>query len=159
VASAEISQKLAKIRVDIKRQETAKAKIEAEYPKIFRSYRKTMKKWLRLQSKTNVYELGAELDQILTYYRASLAHLSAYFIRHFLGVQQITYSMLFHRINQLQAQVKVTLKERKVTLVDNEKDPEMMKMLRSAIAKISEMKIIGDQERIYKFEIYDKRSH
>ena len=141
----------AKIGTTIKRHEMAKRKIEREHVKALRAYRKTMKEWLRLQSKATVYELDVELDQILTYYRASLAHLCAYFIQHFLGGQPITLVMLFHRINQLQAQVEVTRHERKVTLHTNEKDPAMMDLLRGAIAKLNDFKIRGDHDRVYQF--------
>ena len=146
-----IKQQLAELGAEIKRREIAKAKIEKEHPKAFMAYRKTMKEWLRLQSKTMVYALDVELDQILTYYRACLVHLCAYFIRHFLGVQQITYAMLFHRINQLQAQVEINRHMRKVTLTANTKDPAMMTMLHDAVSKLNGLKIRGDHGRVYQF--------
>ncbi len=151
VVPENIKDQFVKLGVEIKRHENAKVKIEKAQPKAFKAYRNTMKEWLRLQSKTMVYELDIELDQILTYYRACLAHLCAYFIRHFLGVQQITYAMLFHRINQLQAQVEVTRHVRKVTIIANAKDPVMMTMLCNAITKLNRLEIRGDHGRVYKF--------
>ena len=150
-APSHIKEQLAELAATIKSHEAAKAKAEKEKPREFRAYRKTMQEWLRLQSKVTVYEMDVELDQILTYYRACLAHLCAYFIRHFLGVQKITYAMLFARINQLQAAVEVTPYARKVTLTGNEKDPAMMAMLRDAIAKLNDLKIRGDHDRVYQF--------
>ena len=50
----------------------------------FRLLRKHRREWLRLQGKETVYKMDVELDQILTFHRASLANLYAYFIKHFL---------------------------------------------------------------------------
>lgn len=156
IAPARIRDSFAEIGAQIKRHETAKTKIEKEHAKPFRSYRKTMKEWLRLQSKTTVYQLDVELDQILTYYRTCLVHLCAYFIRNFLGIEQITFAMLFHRINQLQAQVEITPQARKVTLETNEKDPAMMSKLHDALAKLNDLKIHGDHGRVYQFRMTEK---
>ena len=81
---AAIRTRFEEIGIKIKRYENAKKRIEKDHAKAFRAYRKTMREWFRLQHKTTVYQLDVELDQILTYYRASLAHLCAYFIEHFL---------------------------------------------------------------------------
>lgn len=151
IIPASIREKFEKIGGEIKRHESAKKKIEKEHAKEFRAYRKTKDEWLRLQSKTMVYELDVELDQIMTYFRASLAHLCAYFLKHFLGGQPITLALLFHRINQLQAHVEVTRHERKVTLTVNNQDPAMMTLIRGAIVKLNELKIRGDHGRMYRF--------
>lgn len=152
-APAKMQDAIEQFSAEIKRLELAKKRIVKGRPKEFKSYRKTTQEWLRLQSKTTVYQLDVELDQILTYFRVCLAHLSAYFIRHFLGVKAITFAMLFHRINQLQAHVEITRDRRKVTIAANAKDPEMMEMLRGAISKLNELKIRGDHGRVYHFEM------
>lgn len=151
IVPAKLANELAPIMAEIKRHEAAKKRIIKERPKEFKAYRKTTQEWLRLQSKTTVYQLDVELDQILTYFRVCLAHLSAYFLRYFLDVKAITFAMLFHRINQLQAHVEVTRDTRKVTLVANAKDPEMMELLRGAISKLNDLNIRGDHGRVYRF--------
>jgi hypothetical protein len=150
-APSSMKKELAELGTKINWREAAKKKVKKEKAKEFRAYHKTMQEWLRLQSKTTVYELDVELDQILTYYRACLAHLCAYFITHFLGAKKITYAMLFARINQLQAHVEITRHVRKVTLVNNEKDPAMMELLRSAISKLNDLKIREGHGRVYQF--------
>ena len=148
---ARIREQFAKIGATIMRHEKAKKAIEKEHVKSFRAYRKTMKEWLRLQHKTEVYQLDVELDQIMTYYRASLAHLCAYFIKHYLGGQPIALATLFHRMNQLPATVEVTRHERRVTLTANEQDEPMMKMLRKAVEQMNAQRIRGHGDRVYRF--------
>jgi len=58
--------------------------IEKAYEKEFKTLTQSQREWLRLQGKENEYAVDVELDQILTYFRASLAHLLAYFIRYYL---------------------------------------------------------------------------
>jgi uncharacterized Tic20 family protein len=60
--------------------------------------RKHQKEWLRLQGKERVYEIDVELDQIVTFYRVSLANLLAYFIHHFLGGVSTSLVMILHQI-------------------------------------------------------------
>ena len=62
----------------IHQHELAIKAIEATYSNDLRALRKTSKEWLRLQGKDTVFEADVELDQILTYYRASLVHICAY---------------------------------------------------------------------------------
>jgi hypothetical protein len=145
--------KIGETAKDIRKNEMAKKKVEASRWKEFKAYRRTAKQWLALQNKTTVYQLDVELDQIVTYFRASLAHLCAYFIHHFLNLDKITFVMLFHRINQLQAKVKLTKDRRHVTLTKNFKDPEMMILLARAIEKLNNLSIRGDRGRVYYFSL------
>jgi hypothetical protein len=124
-----VMKKFTEITAKIKSCEKSKGKIEKDYAKEFRSYRLTQKKWMNLQNKRDVYQLDVELDQIVTYYRISLAHLCAYFIQHFLGAQPISFVMLIHRIAHLQADIEVAEDERKVTLHKNKQDIGRVRLL------------------------------
>lgn len=150
---ARICREFAKLGLEIKRHEAAKKRIAKENPRAFKRYRKTMNEWSRLQHKTTVYQLDVELDQILTYFRASLAHMCAYFIKHFLGGQPIAFDMLFHRINRLQAKIEESRHGRNVTLSANKKDAPMMEMLRPAIEKLNALRIRGHGGRVYNFTL------
>jgi len=90
-------------RAKICQHELAIKAIEEANTKDLTAYRKTFKEWLRLQGKDTVFEADVELDQILTYYRASLVHICAYFIKHFLGNKPISLVMLLHRVVQLES--------------------------------------------------------
>ena len=80
--------------------------IEQTHQNHFRRLRKHRREWLRLQGKETVYKMDVELDQILTFHRVSLAHLYAYFIKHFLGGQPISLTDLLHRIIHVPATIK-----------------------------------------------------
>lgn len=130
-----------------------KKKIVKEHARAFRSYSKIQRKWLRLRSKTEVYQLDVELDQILTYYRTSLAHLCAYFIQHFLGGKSISLAMLIHRVGHLQAEIQESKDERKVMLRENKQDAVMMDQLRHAITKLNDLGIEDARGRAYTFSL------
>ena len=148
-----IQKQFAEISDKIRFRESDRRKVETNYKKQFKSYRKTQKEWLRLQSKKTVYQLDVELDQIMTYYRASLAHLCAYFIQHFLDGRPLSLIMLFQRVAHLQGTIQESKYERKVALVANKQDPEMMKLLGQAIVKINELKIKGHGGKVYHFSL------
>ncbi|MEK7699124.1 MAG: hypothetical protein AAB332_01850 [Planctomycetota bacterium] len=130
-----------------------KKRIVNEHSKAFRTHSKTQRKWLRLQSKKEVYQLDVELDQIVTYYRTSLSHLCAYFIQHFLGGEPISLLMFLHRVCHIQAEIKESKDERMVVLQENKKDPRMMMQLQQAIAKLNDLKIEDNRGKVYRFSI------
>lgn len=148
-----IRKEFANISTQIRMHEKAKKAIEKEHSKVLKPYRETMKEWMRLQRKVEVHLVDVELDQIMTYYRASLAHLCAFFIKHFLNGEPIALAMLFYRMGQLSANVEVTRHERKVTLSWNRKDKPLMRMLEFAIEKLNALQIRGHGNRLYRFAL------
>ena len=127
--------------------------IEKAHEKEFKSLTKSQRKWLRLQGKENDYAIDVELDQILTYFRASLAHLYAYFIRFFLDGESTSMVALLHRVIHLQATIEETKYVRKIVLKANQQDPTMMKNLRHAIEKVNALKIHGPRGRVMNFSL------
>lgn len=128
-------------------------RIEKQHAADFKSLRRHQKEWLRLQGKERVYEADVELDQIVTYFRITLANLYAYFLRHFLGESHISMLMLVHRIIQLPATIVESSNERRIKLWYNEQDEPMMRKLDRAIAKINALDIRGPRAKIMRFEL------
>lgn len=141
------------IGVKIQQHEAAKKRIQKDNRAAFKRYHKTRGEWSRLQHKMTVYRLDVELDQIMTYFRASLAHLCAYFLKTFLGGAPMELEMLFFRINRLQARVEESRNVRNVSLTANPKDSEMMGLLRPAIEKLNAAAIRGPRGRVYHFAL------
>ena len=150
---ARIREEFAEVTAKIRKHDKAKKALEKEHRKVLRPYRETMKEWLRLQHKTEVYQVDVELDQIMTYFRASLGHLCAFFIKHYLDGQPMAMAMLFYRMGQLSANVDVTRHERTVTLNRNRKDKPLMKLLEPAIEKLNAQRIRGHGGRVYRFTL------
>jgi hypothetical protein len=95
------------------------------------------KQWLGLQGKEVVYKVDVELDQIITYFRVSLANISAYFLREFLYMGQLSFKSLMQSVLLLDGEVEETSKYRKVVLKKNLKDTDMMKKLEAALVKLN----------------------
>ena len=92
-----------------------------------------------------------ELDQILTYFRASLVHLYAYFIRYFLDDEPMSLVSLIHRIMHLPATIEETSDLRIIVLQMNPKDLAMMKKLQRAMEKLNAQKIRGPRGKVMEF--------
>ena len=153
IMSSEIRGEFEKCNQKIRHHELAIKTLEKLHHKDLVAYRKTSKEWLRLQGKETVFEADVELDQILTYYRASLVHICAYFIKHFLGGESISLVMLFHRVVQLEARIEETSNDRYVTLQNNKQDPAMMANLANALPKLNNLAIRGNNNKIYRFQL------
>lgn len=115
--------------------------------------RKHQKEWLRLQGKERVYEIDVELDQIVTFYRVSLANLLAYFIHHFLDGVSTSMVMILHQIIHLQATIEENGEERKIKLRSNKKDPETMRKLSFALEKLNSLNIQGPRGKFMRFSL------
>ena len=148
-----LEKELDRYRKEIDSHKRAITKIEKGHGNKFKMLRKHQKEWLRLQGKEKVYEIDVELDQIVTFHRISLANLMAYFIKHFLDDASISLVMVLHRIIHLQATIEESAKERKIKLKKNEKDPDMMKKLSSAIEKLNRLHIQGPQGKYMVFSL------
>ena len=126
-------------------------KIEKGHLAHFRLLRKHRREWLRLQGKETVYKVDVELDQIVTFHRVSLAHLYAYFIKHFLGSDLISMTNLLHKVIHIPASIKETADTRKIILDYNKKDRSTMNKLASAIRKINALNVTGPQGKRMEF--------
>jgi hypothetical protein len=119
--------------------------IENAHQEEFKQLAASQREWLRLQGKETEYAVDVELDQILTYFRASLVHLYAYFIRYFLDGTPLSLVGLVDRVMHLPATIEETKHTRKIILHENAQDPVMMKCLQRAINKLNELEIRGPQ--------------
>ncbi len=136
-----------KIRVHQKAINT----VEKDNKDGFKQLAKSQREWLRLQGSETEYAVDVELDQILTYFRASLVHLYAYFIQHFLGGKPLSLVGLVNRVLHLPATIEETGNHRKVVLQANPQDPTMMKNLQHAIEKLNALNIQGPQGKVMRF--------
>ncbi len=153
VVPNEISDEFKRYEKKIRDHQKAIKAIEKEHKKEFKSLSKSQREWLRLQGKEIDYAIDVELDQILTYFRASLAHLYAYFIHFFLAEEPISMVSLLHRVIHLQATVEETKYVRNIVLQANEQDLTMMKHLSRVIEKVNAFKINGPRGRIMNFSL------
>ena len=153
ILSKKLQQELDKYRKKINYHSREIKKIEKEHGKKFWMLRKHQKEWLRLQGKERVYEIDVELDQIVTFYRVSLANLLAYFIHHFLDGVSTSMVMILHQIIHLQAKIEENEEERKIKLRSNKKDPETMRKLSFALEKLNSLNIPGPRGKFMRFSL------
>jgi transposase len=136
---------------DIRRHEKAIRAIERAHEDEFKKLTRSRREWLRLQGKDTDYAVDVELDQILTYFRASLVHLYAYFIHNFLGGEPLSLVGLVHRVLHLPAEIEETNETRTVVLQSNPQDPNMMRKLHNAMEKLNGLKIQGTHGKMMQF--------
>jgi len=152
LSKKEMSQ-LNNYKKQISMHENVIKKIQKENYVGFQKLIKNRREWLRLQGKETVYKVDVELDQILTFHRVSLANLYAYFIKHFLGCQNLSMLTLLHKIIHIRAIIKETANVRKIMLDYNKKDKSMMETLSNAIKKINSLSIKGPQGKVMEFSL------
>ena len=128
-------------------------KIEKNHDKAIKSLRKHQKNWLRLQGKEQVYKADVELDQIVTFYRVSLANLFAYLIKNFLGEDAMSMMKLLHSIIHLQGTITQDNEARNIVLNYNQKDTSTMDILKKIISKINQLNIIGPHNKLMRFSL------
>ena len=128
-------------------------KIENAHANKFKLFKKYNREWLRLQGRETVYKMDVELDQIMTFYRVSLANLYAYFIKYFLGGDPMSMMSLLHRVLHLSATIQQNSKVRKVILHYNAKDEAMMEKVAKAIEKLNALDVIGPQGKKMEFSL------
>ncbi|MCP4139977.1 MAG: hypothetical protein GY755_06755 [Chloroflexi bacterium] len=121
---------IAKVQRRIKR-------IEKKHEKEFNKLKRCEKNWLHLQGKEVVYKADVELDQILTYFRVSLANMSAYFLKEFLQMGSLSFTTLMQSVLLSDGEIEETTKHRKVVLKRNPKKPAIMEKLEMALAKLN----------------------
>ena len=137
----------------IRRHQKAIKAIENAHKEEFKKLAGSQREWLRLQGKETEYAVDVELDQIVTYFRAGLVHLYAYFIRYFLDGTPLSLVGLVDRVMHLPATIEETKHIRKIVLHENVQDPAMMKKLQRAINKLNELEIQGPQGKTMAFDL------
>jgi hypothetical protein len=96
--------------------------------------------WIRLQGKENVYKVDVELDQIMTFFRVSLVNVYT-FLAQTMGRSHLSLVGLLHTLLLLPGRVQETPEGRHIFLERNEKDPQTMEALLTAIPKINALGI------------------
>jgi len=137
----------------IRRHNREIKKIEKMHEKRFKMLRKHQKEWLRLQGKEKVYEVDVELDQIVTFHRICLANLMAYLIHYFFDGTPMSMETVLHQIIHLQGVIEETEYERRVTLKRNDKAPEMMRRLSTALKKLNGLNVQGPKGKTMRFAL------
>jgi transposase len=127
--------------------------IEKSHEKEFKNLHRYEVRWMRLQGKEVVYKVDVELDQILTYFRVSLANLCAYFLKEFLQMGPLSISTLMQSVLFLDGNIEETPNSRKVTLIRNPKDSLMMKKLEAALAKLNALALQTLSGKNYQFSL------
>ena len=130
-------------------------KIEKQHDKEYKKLKRCETDWLRLQGKEVVYKVDVELDQILTYFRVSLANISAYFLKEFLQMGPLGLTTLMQSVLLLDGIVEETRKQRKVVLKRNPKDPAMMQKLETALVKLNALSLRTLSGKNYRFALMD----
>jgi hypothetical protein len=120
-----------------------------------KKFRKKQKEWMRLEKKEKVYSVDVELDQIMTFFRVSLAGFFTYFVKNIFCEPMMDINQFIHRIIHLQAKIETIGDTRQISFIRNRQDKRTMEILGKAIIKVNQMKIIGPHGKLIKFEIDD----
>ena len=129
-------------------------KIEKKHEKEFNKLKRCEKNWLSLQGKDVVYKADVELDQIVTYFRISLANVSAYFLKEFLQMGSLCFTTLMQSVLLLNGEIEESAMHRKVMLKRNPKEPEIMEKLEVALAKLNALSPRTLSGKYYHFTLF-----
>jgi hypothetical protein len=127
--------------------------IEVESGRPLKRLRRKQAEWLRLQDKDYVYRIDVELDQIMGFFRIALVNIASWFLRNCLGGEPMSLSRLFHSILMLPAKIELTDEVRRVVLTRNQKDPDMMSKLDSALRRLNDLRINDLKGRLIEFRM------
>ena len=104
--------------------------------------------WMRLRGKDVVYKVDVELDQIMTFFRVSLANLYTYLAR-LAGWSHLSLVRLVHSVLLLPGTVEETAESRRVILERNEREPETMEALSRVVEHLNALGIVnGGRQKI-----------
>jgi transposase len=127
--------------------------IEKGHEKEFKNLHRYEVHWIRLQGKEIVYNVDVELDQILTYFRVSLSNLCAYFLKEFLQMGPMSLTTLMQSVLLLDGDVEETRELRKIVMIRNPKEPEMMEKLEAAVGKFNALSLRTLSGKLYQFSL------
>lgn len=118
----------------------------------FRKLDRAETEWIRLREKDSVYRVDVELDQILTYFRVSLANLYTY-LAHLAGWSHLSLVRLLHTVLLLPGTVEETRESRRVILERNPREPETMDAVSSAIERLNALGITNGRGQKISFAL------
>jgi hypothetical protein len=127
--------------------------IEAEAGRPLKRLRRKQAEWMRLQDKDYVYRIDVELDQIMGFFRIALVNIASWFLRNCFGGEPMSLARLFHSILMLPAKIELTDDIRRVVLARNQKDPNMMSQLDSALHRLNDLRINDLKGRLIEFQL------
>lgn len=156
IVPKKFQQKLVEYNKEINKYQRLIREINKEHKDSLNLLKKHQKTWFRLQGKEQVYFVPVELDQIMTFYRVSLANLYAYFIKYFLEEQSISMVMLLHKVIHLQGRIIESDEVRSIILQSNKKDIPTMEKLEKALVKINNLNIRGPKNKLMRFFLETK---
>jgi transposase len=126
---------------------------EQEAGRPLKRLRNYQAEWMRLQDKDYVYRIDVELDQIMGFFRISLVNIASWFLRNCFGGQPMSLTGLFHSIIMIPAKIQLTDDLRRVVLTRNQKDPNMMEQLESALRRLNDLRIRDLKDRRIEFQL------
>lgn len=118
----------------------------------FRKLHRAESEWIRLQGKDMVYTVDVELDQIMTFFRVSLVNIYTYLAK-LMGYSHLGLVRLLHTVLRLTGQVVETEETKQIILERDEKDPDTMQALSSAISEINALGIRNASGQKLTFEL------
>lgn len=127
--------------------------IEKEYKYDFDKLKKYVKEENRIRDKNKVYKIDIELDQIMTCFKLSFINLCSFLLKECMNNERFELLTLYESIFQLEGNVIITDKEKRISLKKNEKEPKVMEKLKKCIKKLNSMKIKDLEGRIIQFAI------
>ena len=125
--------------------------IESQWGKPLRRLRRYEKEWLRLQGKDHLYRIDVELDQIMGFFRIALVNIASWFLSECFEKHPMSLARLLHAILMMPAEIRLTKDARRVVLKRNPKDRPMMKLLESALHRLTDLKIRDLSDRDIEF--------
>ncbi len=157
--SAEQRSEFEQIGRQIGKRERVITKIKEPDKDRFKKLQRFEKEWLRLQGKEKVYTIDVELDEIMTFFRASLVNIYAYLSPLIFGKKAISMGGLVLSILYLPALIEETAERRTVTLEYNKKDHQTMERLQGALVKINQFDLKTLSGKPLEFKVGDIDTH
>ena len=140
---------------EISKKQRAITKIIEPQKDEFKRLRGLEGKWLRLQGKETVYKADVELDEIMTFFRVSLVNMYSYLLYELFGEEAVSMNRLVHSILHMPALIEETDEVKRITLKNNEKDPDTMEKLRNAICRINNLGLSELSGKAVEFRVGD----
>lgn len=140
---------------EISKKQRAITKIMEPRKHEFKRLRGLECEWLRLQGKETVYKVDVELDEIMTFFRVSLVNMYSYLLYELFGEEAVSMNRLVHSILHMPALIEETDETKRITLKNNEKDPDTMGKLRNAICRINNLGLQELSGKAVEFRVGD----
>jgi transposase len=159
ILSQEKQEQLKEVRREIKRGQRQITIIMQPERDRFRKLSALEREWLRLQGKEKVYSIDVQLDEIMTFFRVSLANIYSRLAQLLFGKKGISMNRLVMSILQLPALIEETAGGKTVTLKYNKKDATTMSHLNRALGEINGMGLKTLAGKAVEFRIAELDNH